>query len=543
MEKRVPAVEKRVPAVAKRVPAVEKRVPAVEQLVPAVEKCLLAMERTAVADPIAALAGVCADVRPAVAADAVLGMVPAAVAAPATVAEASELIRAAAGHGLAVLPRGTGTKLAWGTRPDRCDLVVDTTRLDRVIEHAAGDLVVRVQAGLTMARLAAELAPAGQQLALDPLVPASGVTATAGTATDVTATADTATDVTATADTAAADTATADTAAKLTAAAVTAAPGAAGASYGTVGGVIATGAAGPRRLRYGAPRDLLIGITVVLADGTVASSGGKVVKNVAGYDLGKLFAGSFGTLGLIAEAAFRLHPLPQAAAFVTVTCPAPADALAAVRAALESQLVPSAAEIDRPAPGEPVSVCLLFEGTAEAITERVARMRDILGTGAHAGGAPPAWWGRSIAGADATALRIAFPPGTLPSVLEAIDETAAAVTAGFAGVAGAGVIGDGALRPAIRGSAGAGVLDAALDAQTSPDAAASFVAALRRRLAAPPRWGDVPGASVTVVHAPAGIREEVDMWGPVTAAELMQAIKDQFDPGQLMSPGRFAGGI
>jgi glycolate oxidase FAD binding subunit len=536
--------------VEKHVLAVEKRVPAVAKLVPAVEKCLLAMERTAVADPIAALAGVCADVRPAVAADAVLGMVPAAVAAPATVAEASELIRAAAGHGLAVLPRGTGTKLAWGTRPDRCDLIVDTTRLDRVIEHAAGDLVVRVQAGLTMARLAAELAPAGQQLALDPLVPASGVTATAGTATDVTATADTAAADTATADTAAADTAAAVMAAAVTAAAgtaapVTAAPGAAGASYGTVGGVIATGAAGPRRLRYGAPRDLLIGITVVLADGTVASSGGKVVKNVAGYDLGKLFAGSFGTLGLIAEAAFRLHPLPQAAAFVTVTCPAPADALAAVRAAIESQLVPSAAEIDRPAPGEPVSVCLLFEGTAEAITERVARMRDILGTGAHAGGAPPAWWGRSIAGADATALRIAFPPGTLPSVLEAVDETAAAVTAGFAGagVAGAGVIGDGALRPAIRGSAGAGVLDAALDAQTSPDAAASFVAALRRRLAAPPRWGDVPGASVTVVHAPAGIREEVDMWGPVTAAELMQAIKDQFDPGQLMSPGRFAGGI
>ncbi len=490
------------------------------------------------ADPLSALAGVCADVRPAVAADAVLGMVPAAVAAPATVAEASELIRAAAGHGLAVLPRGTGTKLAWGTRPDRCDLVVDTTRLDRVIEHAAGDLVVRVQAGLTMARLAAELAPAGQQLALDPLVPASGVTAAADMATDVTAS-----EVTAAAVTATEVTATEVTATEVTAAAVTAAPGAAGASYGTVGGVIATGAAGPRRLRYGAPRDLLIGITVVLADGTVASSGGKVVKNVAGYDLGKLFAGSFGTLGLIAEAAFRLHPLPQTAAFVTVTCPAPADALAAVRAAIESQLVPSAAEIDRPAPGEPVSVCLLFEGTAQAITERVARMRDILGSGAHAGGAPPAWWGRSIAGADATALRIAFPPGTLPSVLDAVDETAAAVTAGFAGAGVAGASGDGVLRPAIRGSAGAGVLDAALDAQTSPDAAASFVAALRRRLAAPPRWGDVPGASVTVVHAPAAIREEIDMWGPVTAAELMQAIKDQFDPGQLMSPGRFAGGI
>ena len=231
-------------------------------------------------------------------ADAVLGMVPAAVAAPGTVAEASDLIRAAAGHGLAVLPRGTGTKLAWGTPPDRCDLVVDTTRLDRVIEHAAGDLVVRVQAGLTMARLAAELAPAGQQLALDPLVPAGGVTAAADMATDVTASEVTAAAVTATGP---ATEVTAGHGDEVTAAAVTAAPGAAGASYGTVGGVVATGAAGPRRLRYGAPRDLLIGITVVLADGTVASSGGKVVKNVAGYDLGKLFAGSFGTLGLIAK--------------------------------------------------------------------------------------------------------------------------------------------------------------------------------------------------------------------------------------------------
>ena len=291
------------------------------------------MAGTAVADPVAALGGVCAAVRPGGPADAVFGMVPAAVASPATVAEASELLRAAAGHGLAILPRGTGTKLTWGAPPDRCDLVVETTRLDRVIEHAAGDLVVRVQAGLTMARLAAELAAAGQQLALD--VPRAGHRTRR--------------------------------------------------RAGTVGGVIATGAAGPRRLRYGAPRDLLIGITVVLADGTVASSGGKVVKNVAGYDIGKLFAGSHGTLGLITEAAFRLHPLPQATAYVTVSCPTAADALEAVRAAIESQLGPSAAEIDRPAPGLPVSVCLLFEGTADAIAERVTRMRDILGDG-RAGG-------------------------------------------------------------------------------------------------------------------------------------------------------------
>src|SRR5579863_2401195 len=177
-------------------------------------------------------------------------------AAPATVAEASGLLRAAAAHDLAVVPRGGGSKLGWGTPPRRCDLVVETTALDQVVEHSAGDLVVRVQSGVSLARLGEVLAGAGQQLALDP--PPDGVAAGAA-----------------------------------------AAGGAARPQLGaTVGGTLATGAAGPRRLRYGTPRDLLIGITVVRADGVVATSGGKVVKNVAGYDLGKLFTGSFGTLGL-----------------------------------------------------------------------------------------------------------------------------------------------------------------------------------------------------------------------------------------------------
>lgn len=425
------------------------------------------MKRPAMADLAAALAATCAAVRPGGPADVVHGVVPAAVAAPATVAEASDLLRAASGLGLAVLPRGTGTKLGWGVPPRRCDLIVDTTGLARVLEHAAGDLVLRVQAGLELARLAGHLAPAGQQLALD-------------------------------------------------------------APAGTVGGVIATGAAGPRRLRYGGPRDLLIGITVVLADGTVASAGGKVVKNVAGYDLGKLFAGSHGTLGLIAEAAFRLHPVPQAAAYTTVTCPAAADAFGLVRAAIDAQLGPSAAEIDRPAPGAPLSVCLLLEGTAEAVPQRAARMRGILGPDAQAGAVPPGWWGRAAAAADGTLLRIAFPAGTLLPVLQAID--------GAADEAGG-------LSPAVRGSAGAGVLDAGLGAGAAPEAAASFAAALRRRLAAPPAWGDVPAASVTVVHAPPQVRQAVDPWGPVPALDLMRAVKDQFDPGHVMSPGRFVGGI
>ena len=141
-------------------------------------------------------------------------------------------MRVAAEHELAVVARGGGSRLSWGTPPSRCDLVIDMSRMAGVVEHAAGDLVARVQAGARMGDVAAVLAQAGQEIALD--VPDDA----------------------------------------------------------SIGGVVASGLAGPRRLRYGTPRDLLIGITIVRADGTVAKSGGKVVKNVAGYDLGKLFAGS-----------------------------------------------------------------------------------------------------------------------------------------------------------------------------------------------------------------------------------------------------------
>src|SRR5215472_774039 len=162
-------------------------------------------------------------------------------ASPATVAEAGALLAAAAAADLAVVPRGGGSKLGWGAPPRRCDLVVDTTALDQVVEHAADDLVARVQAGVSVARLGEVLAGAGQQLALDPLpappaVPGagSGAGAAAGGAPP---------------------------------------PGANGAAPewlgATVGGTLATGAAGPRRVRYGTPRDLIIGITVVRADGTV----------------------------------------------------------------------------------------------------------------------------------------------------------------------------------------------------------------------------------------------------------------------------------
>jgi glycolate oxidase FAD binding subunit len=401
-------------------------------------------------------------------------VLPSWVASPATVAEAAATMRAAAGLGLAVVPRGSGSRLSWGLPPRRCDLVIETGRLDRVLEHAAGDWIARLQAGVRMERLAEVFGRAGQQLSLDVPVPAGG-------------------------------------------------------DAGTVGGVLATGMAGPRRLRYGTPRDLVIGITVVRADGRVARSGGKVVKNVAGYDLGKLFAGSFGTLGLIAEATFRLHPVPAAAAYVTLECDTAVAAADAVAAAVESPLQPSAVEIDRPGPGAPIGVGVLLEGNPAGVPARVSALRDLLGRGAAAAEEPPGWWGHGAAAAsDSTLIRIAFWSGALRDVLEGLDAVAAA----------AGV------EPAVGGSPGAGVLYAAVDSLAQPKAVARFVAMLRADVGRAPAAGFPPArGSVVVLNAPPLVRAAVDVWGPVPGAALMRAVKDQFDPGHRMAPGRFAGGI
>ena len=431
----------------------------------------------------AELSSACADVAAAGPADAVGGRPARYVAAPASTAEAAALLRAASGLGLTVVPRGSGGRLDWGVAPASCDLIVDTRRMDQVVEHAAGDLVVSVQAGIRLDELAKLLATAGQRLAVD-------------------------------------------------------SPASTDAASGTAGGLIATGAAGPLRYRYGSPRDLLIGITVVRADGTVAKSGGKVVKNVAGYDLGKLFAGSLGTLGLITEATFRLHPLPEAAAWVTLDCPDSATAASAVRAAADSPLALSAIELAWPAAAASISVSALVEGDAESVAGRTARLRELLDRAtadgrqlADVGSADEAFRvlrplsdGRERPG---TVLRVSFWPGQLTAVLTAVRAAGEAM----------------ALDPAISGSAGAGVLEVSVPAAAAPDAVADFVSVLRGGLEGLSDGLPPNRASAVVLHAPAAVRDAVDVWGPVPSLALMRAVKDQFDPGHRMAPGRFAGGI
>ena len=318
------------------------------------------------------------------------------------------------------------------------------------MEHAAGDLVVTAQAGVRLDDLAKTLATAGQRLALDPRS-----TGTVG--------------------------------------------------GGTVGGLIATGAAGPLRYRYGTPRDLLIGITVIRADGVITKSGGKVVKNVAGYDLGKLFAGSHGTLGLITQATFRLHPKPDTSTWITVECGSPAEAAETVAVMGGSPLVPAAIELDWPSAAESISVSVLLEGDSASVNVRAERMLGLLGArgtvglpsghtkrpdvssahptlaadgpgqtnsgqrrhAAHAGVEPAVdpfrldrapVDNRGRTATEATVIRVAFWAGQLKTVLRVIREAAAEV----------------GIDPGISGSAGAAVLDLHISGEALPGAVVRF---------------------------------------------------------------------
>ena len=210
--------------------------------------------------------------------------------------------------------RGAGTAAGWAGRLAAVDTVLDTTGLTGVITHNPGDMTVAVRAGTPLRALAAELAPHGQRVAFDAARVAAGA---------------------------------------------------------TVGGLVATADSGPGALVHGSLRDLVIGVTVVLADGTVARSGGHVIKNVAGYDLAKLLHGSYGTLAVLAEVVLRLHPVPHGVATVAVDCPL-AEAAAAAAAVLATPLEPAACEWVSDPAGEG-TLLIRLEGTATAPPARIGR--------------------------------------------------------------------------------------------------------------------------------------------------------------------------
>ncbi|HEY7604333.1 MAG TPA: FAD-binding oxidoreductase [Gaiellaceae bacterium] len=273
----------------------------------------------------------------------------------ASVEDAADVLAGAAGR---------GDRVSIGR--DGGDVVISTARLDRVLEHEAGDLTAIVEAGVRVRDLNERLAEHGQMLALDP-------------------------------------------------------PG-----NPTIGTCIAGNRSGPRRHRYGTARDLVIGVTVVLADGTIASSGGKVVKNVAGYDLGKLFCGSAGRLGLIARAALRLHPVPEATGTLVVPVESAADAAAKAQAILRAPVAPSAVDLLWPG-----GLAVLFEGGRRGVDEQVGIVRSLVG-----GTEDDSIWGEVEARQAAAPGRLSFGPGALADALGGLDEAVVRVSAGVAYVPG-----------------------------------------------------------------------------------------------------------
>ncbi len=402
--------------------------------------------------------------REAAAGDAVDGVAPSFVVEPGSTEETSELMRFANAQDLAVAPKGGGTSMALGNPPRELDLILGTTRMNGVVEHVPGDQVVRVQSGIRMRDLQERLAGSDQMLGVDPPEEGEGA---------------------------------------------------------TLGGIVAANSSGPRRYRYGTVRDLIIGITVVLADGTVAKAGGKVVKNVAGYDLSKLFTGSLGTLGVIAECNFRLHPRPETARTVAVELPDTASGGAASQAILHAQLVPSAVELYWG--GETRLLTVLIEGIPSGVEAQTEAASHILGgfgevrtlTDEEPGPSDPPG-----AGGEEVAVKISAPPAELRGVLDS--------TLGACSRSG--------VTPRVTGHAGTGVTYVGLSGGDE-EATAQVVGELREI------WSR-RGGSVVVREAPPAFKERVEVWGPVgSRLELTRRVKEKFDPRGILNPGRFVGGI
>jgi glycolate oxidase FAD binding subunit len=443
------------------------------------------------------LATACADVRLAGDADTIRGRRARYVAAPDSTAEASALLRAAAALGLTVVPRGAGRLQHWGNPPDSCDLIVDTGRLDRIVEHAPADFTVTVQAGVRLRDLEQALAPARQSVALFPPRPAYA---------------------------------------------------------GTIGGLIATNAAGSHRHHFGTPRDRLTGITAVRADGTIVASSD--ASPVGGRDLVTLLAGSFGSLGLITEATFRLEPTPQVFGSVAVNCDDPEHAERLVEEVSDPWIAPLGIDLRWPSADEQLRLFAMIQGDREDFEARSARVYALAGRPApppidHArprplddpahAGLPPDVAQRLLAQRariraeiedpppdTGTLVRVSFPPARLAGTLNLIRAAAA----------------DSGVGAAIDGSAVAGVLDVKVPAETPAAAVAGFVVALRAELGGLSQAGTPAAvARAVVVYAPDEVRDLTDAHGPVPSLALLRAVKDEFDPEHRMAPGRLADAI
>jgi len=292
----------------------------------------------------------------------------------------------------------------------------------------------------------------------------------------------------------------------------------------TAGGVIATNDSGALRLRYGSVRDLILGITVALPDGTLATSGGKVVKNVAGYDLPKLMSGALGTLGIITRAVFRLHPLPHSSQTLTFSFPDCASANRFLLAITDSQALPSGLQIRTCAAGT-IEADVRIDGIPAGIAAQAETIRKLAGNAIPSEPAADPWqacerlWSAaSSANVAAGILKLSVLPAQLASTAEFVRHALGATAAWTLLMHSTGLAW---LR-----------IDAA-----EPAPVADFLASLRSFLA-------TGGGTAVLLSAPPALRQSVDVWGNAgSALPLMKRVKQQFDPCAILNRGRFVGGI
>jgi glycolate oxidase FAD binding subunit len=389
---------------------------------------------------------------------------PVAAERPDTPEEAAELLRALGEAGRPVRIRGGGTKSewAWGGEPVVSEVV--TGGLARVIEHNEGDFTAILEAGVPLARAQEAFAEAGQMLALDP--PTAGV-----------------------------------------------ADGGRTGAAATLGGVLATSDSGPLRHRYGTMRDLAVGVTVALSDGSLAKAGGKVIKNVAGYDLTKLFTGSFGTLGLVVSLAVRLHPKPDETASAWGSSADPGVLAGAVAQLARLPLEADCLDVAWGAGGGGVFVRFGGAAAERQATAVLGRLRTAGLDDVASSADDEELWTAQRAGqrsAEGVVVKVAARPNDLARVLAAARD------------AGAAVVGRAAL----------GLSWLTLEGDELP----GRVSALRQALA--------PHAC-TVLDAPAAVRSEIEPWPAADpgALAVMGRVKERFDPARIFRPGAFVGGI
>lgn len=386
---------------------------------------------------------------------------------PESVEACAEVLAGAARARLRLAFVGGGTALGLGNPPLALDAAVYTRRLNRIVEYAPEDQVIVAEAGVRLSDLQALAGRHGQWLGVDAPQP----------------------------------------------------------SLATLGGLVAVGAFGPRRMRYGSLRDVVLGVTLVRADGTLAKGGSKVVKNVAGFDLPKLMCGSLGTLALIARVTLRLHPLPEASATLVIRGRNAAEVPDLVRSVRQAQLEPSSMAALR-AEGGLYDVGVRFEGFARGVERDAARCAEMMqASGALADqlNAPEAsaFWQRqeAIRTDGELRFRIHALPMDLSRVAASLDPVFGAMTQPrFAWHASIGI-----------GFGSGGVADAG-----------ASLKALNAAREAASRWR----GSLVIEETPPALRGKLDAWGSEPDASfLMKELKQRFDPDRRLNPGRFVGGI